>query len=156
MYWKHLKTTLLHKWYVFIAGRRLRVPFWRLFRHDLGKLTPAEFGSYGQFHGDRSDPDGFAFAWLDHQNRNDHHWEFWVGRSSHVKGGRHGPMSMPMPAVREMVADWFAAGKVYAGAWPDPLNFAWYVQNKGRMQLHRDTQMRIELVLVEAATWSWI
>jgi hypothetical protein len=39
---------LLHKWYVFLAGRRLKVPFWRLVVHDLSKFSPAEFRHYAR------------------------------------------------------------------------------------------------------------
>ena len=182
---KHLITTLRHKWYVLVAGRRLRAPLWRLLKHDLSKFSPVEFGAYArQFHGDKGDPAGFTLAWLDHQNRNSHHWEHWVSRDGNIRlrlvatdvgmpllVPDNGPMPMdyvpiatvpsvtvipmPMACVREMVADWFAAGKVYAGAWPDPANYTWYKQNRGRMHLHPDTEMRIDLVLAEAATWSW-
>ena len=149
---RHLLTTLRHKWYVLIVGRRLRVPLWRLLTHDISKWSLAEFSAYArQFHGDRSDQNGFARAWLHHQNRNQHHWEYWVGRSAHVKGGDSGPLPMPEVVVREMVADWFAASKVYAGAWPDPHNFTWFWQNKDKMTMHPQTWARLLVVLDEAA-----
>lgn len=152
----HFVTTLRHKWYVLIAGWRLRVPLWRLLLHDLSKWSPAEFDAYArQFHGDRSDSDGFALAWLDHQNRNDHHWEHWISRSAHGKGGEGGPLPIPEVAVREMVADWFAAGKVYAGSWPDPHNFTWFWQNKDKMKMHPQTWARLLVVLDETAQLKW-
>jgi hypothetical protein len=43
----------------------------------------------------------FEYAWLKHQNANDHHPNYWV------LGDR--PLDMPEAAVKEMVADWFAA-----------------------------------------------
>lgn len=77
---RHLIQIMRHKWYVFIAGWRLKVPLWRLLTHDLSKFSPAEFGAYArQFHGDKGDPTGFAHAWLHHQHHNAHHWEYWIG-----------------------------------------------------------------------------
>src|SRR5690242_13198583 len=99
--------TWRHKWYVFLAGLTLHVPLWRLLFHDWVKFTPAELPHYErQFFGDKSDPMGFAYAWLDHQNRCDHHWEYWVTRSEHSRGSNgvdDGCLPMPEVCVREMV-----------------------------------------------------
>jgi hypothetical protein len=62
---------------------------------------------------------------------------------------------MPLVAVREMVADWLAAGRTYNGAWPNPADYAWYKANLPQMHLHPDTKMRVGLILAEAATWEW-
>lgn len=64
-------------------------------------------------------------------------------------------LPMPMVCVREMVADWFAAGKAYNGAWPVPTDYAWYKANRPKMHLHPITRMRIVMVLAEAAQWEW-
>jgi hypothetical protein len=194
-YLRLIKTVLLHKWYVLVAGRRLRVPLWRLLVHDLSKLSWAELRGYARWFGveyeHERDLHGFQRAWLHHQNRNDHHWESWTIRDGNEKlrvfNTQGGPVMihdkeslppdsvllpsppdalpivvpsvtvvpMPMVCVREMVADWFAAGKAYNGAWPDPANFAWYKANRPKMHLHPDTEMRIGLVLAEAAQWEW-
>ena len=149
-YLRYLKTVLLHKWYVLVAGRRLRVPLWRLLVHDLSEFSLAEFSHYARnFCGDKGDPAGFERAWLHHKNRNDHHWEWWLSHDG------ISPYPMPMIVVREMVADWFAAGKAYNGAWPDPSDFGWYVANRPKMKLHPDTEMRIGLIRAEAAKWKW-
>lgn len=153
---RHFITTLRHKWYVLVAGRRLKVSLWRLLTHDLSKWSPCEFSAYArQFHGDRGDPDGFAVAWLMHQNHNSHHWEHWISRSPHTKGGPGGLIPMPEAAVREMVADWFAAGKVYAGGWPDPSNWTWFNENRHKMQMHPLTWARLFTVIDEAAQLEW-
>jgi hypothetical protein len=58
-----LKTVLLHKWYAFIASRRLRVPIWRLVEHDLSKFYFAEFAAYARrLYGDGKDRQGFDRA----------------------------------------------------------------------------------------------
>jgi hypothetical protein len=182
-YLRLIKTVLLHKWYVFRAGRRLKVPFWRLVVHDLSKFSPAEFAAYARnFYGDRSDPHGFDRAWLHHQNHNDHHWEYWAARDGNVellavntpKGPAlvrdQGPMPfdsipitvpsvtvscMSIECVREMIADWFAAGKAYNGAWPNPADYTWYKQNRPRMHLHPGTEVFIHEVLAQAASCHW-
>jgi len=64
-------------------------------------------------------------------------------------------LPMPMVCVREMVADWFAAGKAYNEAWPNPTNYSWYKQHRFKMHLHPDTETSINLVLTEAAKWRW-
>jgi hypothetical protein len=153
---KHFITTLRHKWYVLVAGRRLKVSLWRLLRHDASKWSPAEFNPYArQFHGDRGDPEGFEKAWLHHQNSNPHHWEHWISRSPHVKGGDGGLIPMPVEDVREMVADWLAAGKVYAGKWPDLTNYTWFNENRHKMQMHPLTWARLFIELDKAAKLKW-
>jgi hypothetical protein len=129
---------------VFIVGRKLKVSYWRLLKHDLSKFSPAEFGSYARkFYG--GGDTNFSKAWLHHQNRNDHHWEYWINRSE-----QSGALPMPEMAIREMVADWLAAGKVYAGSWPDLGNFVWFRKNAHRMNMNLITWRKLQEVLDEA------
>lgn len=115
--------TVKHKWWVLLAGRKVGgIPFWRLLVHDLSKFGPHELFAYGrQFFGDKGDPDGFAEAWLHHQNVNPHHWEYWMPRTGHVRSDPAMKMPPPLPMpdtyVREMVADWMGASKAYTGSW---------------------------------------
>lgn len=64
-------------------------------------------------------------------------------------------LPMPLVCVREMIADWFAAGRAYNGAWPDPNNYKWYKTNRPKMHLHPTTEAHIDLVLTEAKKWEW-
>jgi hypothetical protein len=144
--------TLRHKLFVFIAGRRLSVPLWRLVVHDLSKFTPYELPHYGrQFFGDRSDPLGFARAWLHHQNLNDHHWEYWIPRTAHMRSGFPDgePLPMPEEAVREMVADWVGASRAYDGAWPTLVDWPWMRTEYPKVRLHPETRALVEAVLEE-------
>lgn len=156
-YLRLIRAVLLHKWYVFIVGRRLKVPFWRLITHDLSKLSRAEFCHYARkFYGDGGDDQGFAEAWWHHYFHNDHHWEYYVSRDPRMRGiPTGGTLPMPEVCVREMVADWFAAGKVYSGRWHDPYNFTWLDENYGRMRLHPETWVRILVILDEACQYQW-
>lgn len=80
--------TLKHKWFVFLAGLKTKAPLYNLIVHDWTKLTPAELPHYQrQFFGDKGDPEGFNRAWVHHQNANPHHWEYWISRMAHNRGG---------------------------------------------------------------------
>ena len=47
-YIAYAQYVLAHKWYVFLAGCRLGLP-WLAALHDLSKFSPAEFGPYARF-----------------------------------------------------------------------------------------------------------
>ena len=71
--------TTQHKWFVFKAGRKAKVNWWRLLTHDLSKYGPREIYGYARnWHGDKGDQVAWDQAWLHHQRFNDHHWEDWV------------------------------------------------------------------------------
>jgi hypothetical protein len=141
--------TVRHKWFVFLAGRRIGCPLWRLITHDLSKFGPSELRHYGrQFFGKADDPAGFIRCWIHHQNHNDHHWEYWIPRTGHnrccppyVDGV---PVEMPEGAVLEMVADWFGASRAYEGRWPDE-NWPWLVGSLDKIlpRLHPMTRLRV-------------
>jgi hypothetical protein len=85
---------LRHKWSVFVAGWRLGIT-WLALLHDNSKLRPDEWGPYARFFyapdgskRTRRDATGyykptdtgdaaFDYAWLLHQKRNKHHWQWW-------------------------------------------------------------------------------
>lgn len=99
MYWKYLKYVLKHKWYVFVECCKLGIPL-RGLLHDLSKLLPSEFFPYAHYfygtwikesewHGDKRNyvpwkytemgvKEAFDLAWLKHQKRNKHHWQYWL------------------------------------------------------------------------------
>lgn len=169
--WRHVKhiwTVMTHKWFVFLAGLKTKAPLWRLITHDLSKLSPAEFCGYADYfhtsqewkdrevfrntgkyglealipYGELAS-DRFSLAWLHHQNANPHHWEHWLRRP---KGT---PAPMPEWAVREMVADWMGAGRVYGGEWPEENDWKWFCDNVGKMRFHGDTVVVLAKVLSE-------
>lgn len=83
-HWQYLKYVLRHKWYVFQECWKLGVPLWIAFFHDWDKFLPDEWFPYARtFY----KPDGskqyvesvdFARAWMLHQHRNKHHWQYWL------------------------------------------------------------------------------
>jgi len=141
---KYFLLTIKHKYFVFVAGRKLGVGVWQLLIHDLSKFSRAELPAYGrQFFGDGKDSYGFAVAWLHHQNLNPHHWEYWMPRTGHVKLDSNmkspPPLRMPLRYAREMVADWMGASKGYTGSWDME---KWLDKNWPRISenLHPETQ----------------
>ena len=154
---KYALLTLKHKWFVFLAGRRLGVPVWRLIIHDWSKFTPSELPHYGRrFFGGDPDQEGFARAWVHHQNHNPHHWEYWVTRSDHrigISGDSNNAVALDMPEdyVREMVADWCGASRAYTGSWSI---LKWVEANIGKMNLHLMTKA-YALMLVQKWETHW-
>lgn len=121
IYLDYLKSLLLHKWYVFLAGLETGVPVWRLIVHDWQKFTPSEFPKYARyFFGGKQEKDKepFMYAWLHHVHYGPHHWEYWLLNPNYnFASGENGKLPMPETYVREMVADWMGASRVYTGSW---------------------------------------
>lgn len=144
---RYLRTVLRHKWYVFVEGRKLGVPLWRLVIHDWSKFTRSEWGPYvRRFEYGRAgledksnDPEDFKRAWSHHWHHNPHHWEYWA------KPEWDGMMlHMPETYAREMIADWRAASRVYSGQ-SDCLS--WYEKNKHRQTMDSATREFVEGIL---------
>ena len=90
MYTRYLLQVIVHKWFVFIEACRLGIP-WLGVIHDLSKLSPAEFFPYARAKAvsgvNRSPVDAdhsleMDYAWLNHQKKNKHHWQYWTIQSS--------------------------------------------------------------------------
>ena len=97
---KHLKYlcyVLKHKWFVIQECYKMGI-LWRGLTHDISKFYPSEWKPYADYfygnypslndvHGDqrnyvtkfKEDVDtSFNIAWLHHQKRNKHHWQYWL------------------------------------------------------------------------------
>jgi len=160
---QYLSYVVRHKWHVMIACFRLGI-FWRGLTHDLSKFLPGEWfpyvaSFYGpkyprllDIHGDERNAalssgcykervrDRFDLAWLRHQRRNDHHWQWWV-----LLNDNDGQYALPMSdrARREMLADWIGAGK----AMGKPDTRAWYLKNRAQQIIHCETREWIDAQL---------
>lgn len=111
----HLKTVIVHKWWVFYYCCIFGIPF-RGIVHDLSKFSPTEFfESIKYYTGTRSPIDackeanGVSYAWMHHKGRNKHHYEYW--QDNFDKGGE--PVLMPYKYSVEMLCDYLGAGKAY-------------------------------------------
>jgi hypothetical protein len=146
-HWQYLKYVLRHKWFVFWACIGLRVPIWVAFFHDWDKFLPEEWFPYvNRFYGKDNNVDeamqdiSYQYAWLHHQQRNRHHWQYWrLGRDS----GEQVLLPMPELYIREMVADWKGAGRALG----KPDYQLWYTQNYEIIQLHPETRNRVDELL---------
>src|SRR3990167_874121 len=146
----YLRYVLRHKWYVFIACRACGVPLWQAIIHDWNKFLPSEWFPYvGTFYA----PDGskryvegprFAEAWNHHQKRAPHHWQYWLLTWDR---GDTEPIPMPERYMREMVADWWGAGRAITGRWEAHL---WYEKNKDVIRIHKNTRCAMEYVMDSA------
>jgi hypothetical protein len=145
---KYASYVVRHKWFVLVECVKLGIPL-RGLLHDLSKLRPSEWFPYVEFfygnHHDDSErgqqvQKDFDIAWLLHQKRNPHHWQWWLlpEDSGDVK-----VFEMPMGVRKEMLADWRGAGKAQGKKGPGAC-IEWYVNNKSKMTLGTETQKWIE------------
>lgn len=142
-YIKYINYVIRHKWYVMLECFKYGCYFQGVV-HDMSKFLPSEFFPYTEhFYGkgigmnEGRDETGyykptdtgdkaFDFAWLLHQKRNRHHWQWWVLPED---DGGVKVLEMPLKYRQEMVADWRGAGKALGT--PDTLK--WYNKNRSRM-----------------------
>jgi len=148
----YLKYVIRHKWFVYIAARKIRCSLYRAIIHDWSKFLPAEWFPYAEtFY----KPDGskqyietvkFNHAWNHHQKCNKHHWQYWLLR---MDRGETIALEMPQKYVCEMVADWMGAGRAITGKWEV---VEWYLKNKEKIILHEKTQQFVTLLLFKFGT----
>lgn len=82
-YLAYLKSVLRHKKFVYEECLKLGVPRIIAILHDWDKFLPDEFISYAKafYKPDGSkqyDEAALTWAWMLHQKRNKHHWQYWV------------------------------------------------------------------------------
>ena len=143
----YLWYVLRHKYFVMVECWRYGM-YWTGIIHDWSKFLPSEFLPYARnFHKYSRDdiPDGakrdFRRAWLHHQNRNRHHWQYWILNNDN---GDVGVLRMPDKYLREMLADWKGAGRAIHGK---DDTWEWYMKNFRKMSFHIDTRRKVERIL---------
>ena len=151
--------TLKHKLFVLIEGLRINVSLFRIIMHDVSKFGISEYRHYQrQFFGKADRPYDFIKCWLHHQNKNKHHWEYWIPRTGHNRCNPpypdNSPIPMPIKYVREMVADWLAASWAYEGKRIKSFNnWSWFHSNYYKCiypKIHHSTNWRIYKIIKEA------
>lgn len=136
----YLKYVLRHKWFVFLACRRCGASLWRAVIHDWHKFLPSEWFSYAEtFYtpaGVKQYLESIAFckAWNLHQKRGKHHWQHWLLTFDR---GETVPIEMDEKYAREMVADWWGAGRAITGRWGA---YEWYQENRDKIMLQESTR----------------
>lgn len=150
-YLKYFQYVFAHKWYVFLACLKYGL-VWQGIIHDASKFLPSEFIPYANhFNGDiqrgrdktgyykpvNTGDTAFDYAWLLHQHRNPHHWQYWVLVND--EDGTY-PMKIPDRYVKEMFCDWIGAGRAQKTTGVS----TWYAKNKDKMILHLETRKWLE------------
>ena len=147
----HLKTILIHKWWVFYYCYKFGIPLQGI-THDLSKFSPTEFLESIKFYqGGKSSPipaakkvQGYSLAWQHHKGRNKHHYEYWT--DNYDSGTTC--IKMPYKYVLELVADYLAAGRTYRGkdfTFVD--EYEWWMKCKDCRKIHKDTKQLITKIL---------
>ena len=152
-YLKYLWYILKHKWYVGLECFK-RGLFYQGIVHDLSKFLPSEFFPYAEyFYGKGDNQNEFDLAWLLHQRRNKHHWEYWI-LHDHIEFGWVGSAKafvMPLKYTKEMFCDWVGAGKAMGKHSPknDPYKEAreWYEKNEEKRLINIETERIINRLL---------
>jgi hypothetical protein len=112
--------------------------FLHAFTHDLSKFNPVEFIPYAKyFYGLKTNHNKFNLAWLHHQHKNKHHWNFWVHGDGQVE-------EMPLKYVKQMLCDWLAMSIQMQNDLRQ-----WYNKNRILMTLHPETIIKIENLLYD-------
>jgi len=146
---QYARYVAIHKMHVGVACAKEGL-YLRGLLHDWHKLLPSEWRAYMEyFYGKRSDLERACFdlAWLRHQHRADHHWQWWLLREDE---GELKPLYMALDARMEMICDWYGAGQAMGkGGWEHTL--CWYTENKDKMVLHPNTRAWVEKELAERA-----
>jgi len=169
-YIKYLRYLIRHKYYVGIECFKRGLIYQGIF-HDFDKFFPDEFFPYtNHFFGknrnikegrnstgyykptDTGDKD-FDFAWLLHQKRNKHHWQWWT-LPEDIEGLKI--LEIPLKYKLEMLCDWIGAGKAQ-GYFPnknDPLSETkkWYIVNGNKLQFAPDTRQWFDRLLLDNKT----
>ena len=154
-HWRYFCYVIKHKWYVFCECQKVGLT-WRGLVHDASKLLPSEWFPYAEhFYGGRKkkwrDETGyykptdtgdsaFDFAWLLHQKRNRHHWQWWILPED--DGGTK-VIEMERTDAMEMMCDWCGASRAQGyGGWGGVR--LWYEKHKEDMVLHPSTRREVE------------
>lgn len=146
-HWRYLVYVLRHKFFVLLACNSTGCSLWRALLHDWSKFLPSEWLAYARCFYTQSgskqykESPEFARAWLLHQRRSPHHYQYWILRWDR---GTYDALEMPEKYVREMVADWMGAGRAITGEWGAA---AWYMKHKGNIFLHEKTRKLVEKIL---------
>lgn len=148
----HLKTILVHKYWVFYYCCKLGIP-WQGVTHDLSKFSPIEFFESVKYYQDgNSSPineakkvQGYSLAWQHHKGRNPHHYEYWIDKLD--EGGV--PIDMPAKYKLEMLADYLAAGRTYM---KDKFSYGaelewWNDKKKSKPVMHSNTIRFVNMAL---------
>ncbi|MFT9599393.1 DUF5662 family protein [Mesobacillus sp.] len=139
--WRNLLYILEHKINVLIECWKEGL-YIQGITHDLSKFNPKEFLPYTKrFFLDRKidsiDEMKWKFAWLHHQHKNKHHWEYWV-----VDPNQKLALPMPRKYLLEMVCDW----RSFSRRWGRKVKRS-NLKLTEKMILHPETRDALEMII---------
>lgn len=112
--------------------------------HDNSKYSPDEYDAYCNYFypsdGFEKDESAFNEAWLLHQKRNPHHWQYWVLIKDE---GLTETIDMPIWYICEMLCDWHS----FTLRDPKSTAYKWWTDNKDKMILSKNTVNLIESMI---------
>jgi len=159
-FFRYMSYLLRHKYFVAKECFKNRL-YWQGIIHDLSKFRRDEFVPYMNYFYDHKDEinrgrdesgyykptdtgdKAFDFAWLLHQKRNKHHWQWWILPEDN---GGVKVLEMPYKYMLEMLCDWKGAGMAQGNKYAGGVE-AWYWRNRDKMQLHPNTRAYIEQII---------
>ena len=141
----HLKTILIHKWYVFVFCCKCGIPF-RGIVHDLSKFSPTEFWESVRYYTGKSSPinackkdKGYSLAWQHHKGHNSHHYQHWT---DNYDSGKLSAICMPLTDTLEMLCDYLGASKAYSrgkATYVDELS--WWISERNKSKSMHPVQI---------------
>lgn len=112
--------------------------------HDTSKYESDEYDAYCNYFypsdGFEKDEHEFNRAWLLHQKRNPHHWQYWILIRDN---GDLEPMDMPIEYICEMLCDWHS----FTLRDSKSTAYKWWNDNKDKMVLSKNTIDCIESMI---------
>ena len=142
--YRHFITITQHRHMVIKHCVMAGIPFKGL-GHDLSKYSPIEFINSIKYYTGTCSPNvlerqktGASKAWMHHQGRNTHHFEYWIDYNA--EAGRRIPIRMPLRSVIEMFCDRVAASKIYLGeSYNQTCPYDYFLKNLHSYEIHADT-----------------
>lgn len=117
------------------------------YAHDYSKDDPEEYEAYDRYFygGNRSYAvvQDFNYAWLRHQHRNPHHYQYWILRQDNPDEGEI-ILDMPVNYIIEMICDWWAFSW-NSGNLKEIFN--WYEKHKEYIKLSDKTRKEVDWIL---------
>ena len=153
--WKHFCTITRHRHQVIRNCYHAGI-LWQGLRHDLSKYSPTEFIPGAKYYqGNRSpnaeerEVNGYSVAWMHHQGRNKHHFEYWTDVSTAENNWKIVGVKMPVNYLAEMVMDRIAASKIYQGKnYTDAAPYTYFSRNKEYIVMHPETKACLDKILL--------
>lgn len=144
-YWRYFLYILDHKLNVFIECWKEGL-YLQGFMHDLSKFCPKEFFPYAKkFYSSNKDDSTelqWKYAWLHHQHKNKHHWNYWV-----VNQYTREALPMPRKYMIEMLCDWRSFSRKWGRLIKDPNHLTNKMLASDVLILHSKTRQELEEIV---------